>query len=247
VPATSAASALSGKVAGVKISSPGGSPGGNVDLLLRGDNNLNVGSSPLILVDGVILTGSLSDINVDDVESMEVVKGAAASSLYGSRAGNGVIAITTKRGSRIGVNSTTVTIRNEVGFQNLQHYVDLSKSHAYTLANDWQNYVGKYTKYQGVTYPANYPGGFYPGLSGSRSLDADHYLDNPFAVNIDQQKEFFNTGKNYTNYVGIATRTPKTNLYASFENNSQEGIIQHTNGYKRQNFRLNMDNNITHG
>lgn len=245
VPATSAAGALSGKVAGVKLSSPSGSPGGNLDLLLRGDNNLNVGSGPLILVDGVILTGSLSDINVDDVESIEVVKGAAASSLYGSRAGNGVISITTKRGNRLSVGATTITLRNEVGFQNLQHYINLSESHAYTLASDWQSYMGKFTKYQGVNYPADYPGGFYPGLSGSRTLDADHYMDNPFAVNIDQQKEFFNTGMNYTNYVGIATRSNKTNLYASFENNSQEGIIQYTNGYKRQNFRLNMDNNIT--
>ena len=104
VTATSMSSALSGKVAGVKTSSPSGGPGGGLDILLRGDNNLNnVGSGPLILIDGVILTGGLSDINADDVESMEVVKGAAASALYGSRAGNGVIAITTKRGSNMAI------------------------------------------------------------------------------------------------------------------------------------------------
>ncbi|HLG39249.1 MAG TPA: SusC/RagA family TonB-linked outer membrane protein [Chitinophagaceae bacterium] len=243
VPATSAASALSGKVAGVRINSQGGSPGGSIDVLLRGDNNLNVGSGPLILVDGVILNGSLTDINVDDVESMEVVKGAAAASLYGSRAGNGVIAIITKSGNKINIGTTAVTIRNEVGFQNLQKYIDLSESHAYTLASDWQS-QSQYTKFQGVTYPANYPGGFYPGLAGSRSIDADHYMDNLFAVNIDQQKEFFNTGTNYTNFVGIQTRSTLTNMYASFENNSQEGIIQYTNGYKRQNFRLNIDHQV---
>ncbi len=244
VPATSAAGALSGKVAGVRVNSTGGSPGGSIDVLLRGDNNLNVGSNPMVLVDGVILQGSLTDINVDDVESIEVVKGAAAASLYGSRAGNGVIAVTTKRGNKTAVGTTAVTIRNEIGFQSLQSYIDLSESHAYTLASDWQSYAGKYTKYQGVTYPANYPGGFYPGLSGSRVLDADHFMDYPFALNIDQQKEFFNTGANYTNFVGIQTRSRLTNLYASFENNSQEGIIQFTNGYKRQNFRLNVDHQV---
>lgn len=244
VPSTSAAGALTGKVAGVRLNSTNGTPGNGFDILLRGDNNLNVGSNPMILVDGVILDGSLSDINVDDVESIEVVKGAAASALYGSRAGNGVIAVTTKRGNKQEIGSTRVTIRNEVGFQNLQHYIDLAESHPYTLASDWQNYVGQYTKFEGVTYPANYQGGFAPGISGSRQIDADHFMDNPFAVNFDQQKEFFNTGMNYTNYVGISTRSKLTNMYASFENNSQEGIIQFTDGYKRQNFRLNIDHQV---
>lgn len=244
VPATSAASALSGKVAGVRVNSTGGQPGSGIDILLRGDNNLNVGASPLILVDGVILSGSLTDINVDDIESMEIVKGAAASSLYGSRAGNGVIAITTKRGSRQEVNSSRVTIRNEIGFQNLQRYLKLATHHPYTLAADWENFQGQYTKYNDVTYPAEYAGGFSPDIAGSRGIDADHYMDNPFGLAIDQQKEFFNTGVNYTNYIGVSTRSRLTNMYASFENNSQGGIIQFTDGYKRQNFRLNIDHQL---
>ena len=97
VPATSASTALAGKVAGVRVKQGGGQPATGIEILLRADNNLNVSASPLVLVDGVILTGTLADINAEDVESIEVVKGAAASSLYGSRAGNGVIAITTKR------------------------------------------------------------------------------------------------------------------------------------------------------
>src|SRR6187401_3190688 len=84
VPAFSVSSALTGKVAGLRSSSVGGNPGQQMDLLLRGDNVLNVSASPLILMDGIIMQGSLSDINVDDVESIEVVKGAAASALYGS-------------------------------------------------------------------------------------------------------------------------------------------------------------------
>lgn len=244
VPATSAAGALSGKVAGVRVNSTGGTPGGGFDILLRGDNNLNIGSGPLILVDGVILSGSLTDINVDDIESMEVVKGASASSLYGSRAGNGVIAITTKRGSRQGVGTSSITVRNEIGFQNLQSYIDLSESHPFVLASDWETVKGQYTKYQGVTYPSDYKGGFNPDIVGARAIDADHYMDNPFGLTIDQQREFFNTGVNYTNYVGVSTRSALTNIYASFENNAQRGIIQNTNGYKRQNFRLNVDHQL---
>lgn len=244
VPATSAAGALAGKVAGTRVQSTGGSPGGGIDVLLRGDNNLNVGSGPMILLDGVILNGNLTDINVDDIESIEVVKGAAAAALYGSRAGNGVIAVTSKRGRNAVIGSSSVTIRNEVGFQSIGHLVDLSESHPFNLATDWQSYAGQYTKYAGVTYPANYVGGYAPGLSGSRSLKTDHYMDNPFGLNKNQQEEFFNTGVNYTNFVAIQTRSALTNLYASFENNSQEGIIQYTSGYKRQNFRLNVDHQV---
>jgi len=244
VPAVSTASALAGKVAGVRLNQPSGQPGSGIDILLRGDNNLNVGANPLILLDGVILNGSLADINVDDVESIEVVKGAAAAALYGSRAGNGVIAILTKRGNRQAEGTTKVTLRNEVGFQSIEHYIKLANSHPYQLASDWQTYQGQYTKFAGVNYPANYTGGFDPGLSGSRIIDADHFMDNPFGVYHDQQKDFFQTGLSYTNHIGISTRTRNTNLYVAFENNSQGGIIQYTEGYNRQNFRVNMDHQI---
>jgi TonB-linked SusC/RagA family outer membrane protein len=246
VPATSLSSALTGKVAGLKASSYGGQPGESLDILLRGDNNLNnVSSSPLILLDGVIMSGSLADINADDVESIEVVKGAAASALYGSRAGNGVISVITKRGKGLALNKPTITVRNELGFQNLSHYLDVAQSHPYALASDWETAKGKYTKYAGVTYPADYMGaGYSTGISGNRPIDADHYMDNPYGVNRNQQAEFFQTGKNYTNFVSVANRTEKNNVYLSFENNAQQGVVALTDGYKRQNFRINLDQQI---
>ena len=243
VPAVSAAGALVGKVAGARVSMGSGSPGAGVDILLRGDNNLGIGSSPLILVDGVILDGSLADINVDDIEAMEVVRGAAASALYGSRAANGVIAIVSKRGNKLDIGSSKVTVRNEVGFQQIANYIDLAENHAFELASDYATQKA-YTKYAGVTYPANYAGGYNPGIVGSRKIAADHYLDNPFGVTRDLQKEFFGTGTNMTNYVAVSSRYAKTNMFASFENNKQTGIVQNTNGYARQNFRLNLDHQI---
>lgn len=246
VPAQSMVSALSGKVAGIKSSSPSGQPGGGTDLQLRADNNLNnVSAKPLILIDGVILTGSLSDINADDVESMEVVKGAAASALYGSRAGNGVIAITTKRGSRLKLNTNQITIRNEVGFQKLAKQLPLATHHPYKLASDWEQYKGQYTKFDGVIYPQGYTGGGYnPGISGNRAIDADHYVDNDYGVNNNQQDEFYKTGVSYTNFAAVSSRSEKTNIYTSFENSAQGGIVEFTGGYKRQNFRFNLDQQI---
>lgn len=246
VPASSAANALAGKVAGLKTSAVNGNPGQGADLLLRGDNNLSTSSQPLILVDGIILSGSLADINIDDVESMEVVKGAAASALYGSRAGNGVISVITKRGKGIATNKPVITVRNEIGIQSLQHYLETSQGHYYALANDWESAKGKYTKYAGVTYPANYLGaGYSPGIAGSRAIDADGYMDNPYGVYRNQQAEFFRTGMNMVNFLSVANRTEKNNIYLSFENNKQEGVVKLTDGYSRQNFRFNIDQTIT--
>lgn len=245
VPPSSLSSALSGKVAGLKASSSGGAPGASIDIVLRGDNNLNGSSSPLIVVDGAIMSGSLADLNADDVESMEVVKGAAASALYGSRAGNGVIAITTKRGKGLAINQTAVNIRNEYGVQQLAKNLAVAESHPYALASDWEQYKGQFTKYDGVTYPAGYKdAGFDPRISGNRKLAADHYMDNPYGVTRNQQDDFFINGTNYTNFVSVSSRSEKSNVYASFENNAQTGVVALTDGYKRQNFRLNYDQNV---
>ncbi|MEI9910057.1 MAG: SusC/RagA family TonB-linked outer membrane protein [Bacteroidota bacterium] len=246
VPATSASSALAGKVAGLKTSSVNGNPGQGADLLLRGDNNLSTSSAPLILVDGIILTGSLADINIDDVESIEVVKGAAAAALYGSRAGNGVISVITKRGKGIAANKPVITVRNEIGMQQLPSYLETANAHVYSLATDWETAKGKYTKYAGVTYPSNYIGaGYNPGISGSRSLDPDGYMDNPYGVYRNQQADFFTTGLNLVNFISVANRSEKNNVYLSFENNKQDGVLKLTDGYQRQNFRLNIDQTVT--
>lgn len=245
VPAMSLASALTGKVAGLRTSSVGGAPGQQVDLLLRGDNVLNVSASPLILLDGIIMSGSLADLNVDDVESMEVIKGAAASALYGSRAGNGVIAITTKRGKSGAASKPQVTIRNEVGFQSLQHYLETSKSHMYAMASDWEQFKGQFTKYAGVTFPAGYTGGQNPAITGSRSIDADGYMDNPYGVYRFDPAKVFQVGNSMTNYVGVSNKSDKNNIFLSFENNVQQGVVQYRDGYARQNFRFNIDQEIT--
>ena len=97
VPASSASGALMGKVAGVSITNLG-RPGSGSTIILRGAANFYGTQEPLIIMDGVFVEGGLDDINVDDIASFEIVKGAAASALYGSRAGNGVIVISTKRG-----------------------------------------------------------------------------------------------------------------------------------------------------
>ncbi len=245
VPAFSVSSALTGKVAGLRSSSVGGNPGQQMDLLLRGDNVLNVSASPLILMDGIIMQGSLSDINVDDVESIEVVKGAAASALYGSRAGNGVISITTKRGKSGIANKPQITFRSEIGFQDLQHYLETANSHMYKLATDWQSET-RYTKYAGVTYPASYTGGYFKlgSISGSRAIDVDGYMDNPYGAYKFDPADVFKTGVSRTTYIGVSNKSDRNNIFLSFEDNDQQGVVEYRDGYSRQNFRFNIDQQI---
>ena len=244
VPQSSISSSLQGKLAGVTVTSGSGTPGSGSSITLRGATSLTGNQAPMILVDGMIMQGSLSDINVDDVESIEVVKGAAASALYGSKAGNGVVVVTSKRGARLKSNTTKITIRNEVGIQKVENTIDMAKHHPYLLADDWQA-VDTYTKYASVTYPDNYVTGYNSEIEGNRILLPTRMMTQPYRVNNDIQKEMFDNGINYTNFVNVASKLDRTNIYMSFENHNSEGVLKETGGYERQSFRLNVDHAIT--
>ena len=222
VPALSAAGALQGKIAGVTVVNSNGNPGESPAIRLRGATSLTGSLAPLYIVDGVIMTGDLSDINVDDIESIEVVKGAAGSSLYGSRAGNGVISITTKRGKNLGEGQTLIVTRNEIGFSTLAGEVPRAEHHPYKLAEDWSS-QSLYTKYDGVEYPSNYIGGTNPEINGNRTFSDDHYADNPFAFTKNHQKDLFESGLFYTNYISLANNGKKTNFLASFRLLNKKG------------------------
>jgi TonB-linked SusC/RagA family outer membrane protein len=241
VPAGSAASALQGKVAGISVTNLG-RPGQGATILLRGAANFYGSQAPLVIMDGIFVEGGLADINVDDIASFEIVKGASASSLYGSRAGNGVIVITSKRGSS---EKTQITVRSEIGFSEIQNFVKTNQSHGYELASDFDQYVGQYTKYEGVTYGPNYQSVYAASgdnaVLGSRIESPDGYSDNPYGVYNDFQKEFFKKGENKTNYASISSGTDKSRVFFSSENTDAQGVLAETDGYSRNSVRLNAD------
>lgn len=117
------AQALSGAVAGLKVIQSSGSPGATPTIILRGGTNLDGTGSPLVVVDGQ-LRDSMSDINPEDIESMDVLKDAGATALYGARASNGVILITTKRG--------------KAGFREINFKAKLGLSYARTPYEFWK-------------------------------------------------------------------------------------------------------------
>ena len=105
-PTSSVASALEGSVTGVQVNSTVGAPGEDPQIRIRGVGTVNGSSSPLYILDGVPYSGSISDLNPQDIESMSVLKDAASAALYGNRASNGVILITTKKGKQGKMNIT---------------------------------------------------------------------------------------------------------------------------------------------
>ncbi len=237
-PAPSVVQSLEGKVAGVTVVQANGLPGSGAAIRLRGSTSLNGNQSPLIVMDGNILNTNLADINVEDVASVEVVKGAAASALYGSRAGNGVLVITTKRGLGDKIGQTRVNVRSEWGLQEIPHYIKQATHHPYQLADDWQDYPD-FTKYKGVTYDNK--GNV---LNGSRMVTDSGFADQPYTRIIDQQREFYKKGVYSNNYISVSGNQKKTNFLVSYERNKQSGIIFSTGGYTRNNLRINLDHHL---
>jgi len=259
-PGVSALGALEGKVAGARLLSGSGMPGGEPSIRLRSATSLTSPSAcggatcastdvpgPLLIVDGTITRHGLSDINSEDIERVEVVKGAAASSLYGSDAANGVVQIFTKRGERIPDGKLSVTVRNEYG-QSFR-----PKSIPTALASPYlTDTLGTYTDTKGNTVT----NGDYIDASGNLigplagpAEKADGIADIVYArfnrPVYDQQERLLTHGPFYTNYVSIGQRRGNTNFNVSFQNTKQDGVMILVNGYNRQNFRVNVDQALT--
>ena len=153
IPINDPVSLLQGRAAGVQIISNSGAPGGDVTFRIRGNSSLNSGNSPLYIIDGIpVESNSLSSINMNDqhginplgsistgdIESIEVLKDAASTSIYGSRAANGVVIITTKRGKE---GSTKIDLNVSTGISNLSHKLGVLNASQYRewIIDSYQN------------------------------------------------------------------------------------------------------------
>jgi TonB-linked SusC/RagA family outer membrane protein len=223
-PAVSPIGSLNGRIAGASVTAVSGSPGSAPTIRLRGATSLTGSQEPLIIVDGTIARISLADINAEDIERIEVIKGAAASSLYGSDAANGVVQIFTKRGANVAEGQTQVTARNEWGQSDLRRTLPNNLSHNFRLT------------------PA---GEFVRDANGNRVPEADGISDNPYPQTFDQLGQVFQPGQFLTNYVSVGQRRGASNFNASFQNTQDWGVVTGLRGFNRQNFRINLDMALT--
>ena len=231
---------ISGKIAGVQVTGTSGSVGASSRIVLRGNSSITGNNEPLYVVDGVPISNSsfgnagsgggvdlpngAADINPDDIESITVLKGPNAAALYGLRASNGVIVITTKRGNpnkKFGISiNTNVTFSNPL------------------LLPDYQNSYGQGGDTSFFQYVNGASGGIGDGVDESwgPALDAglefvqwDSQLTNngnptPWVSSPDNVKDFLNTGINISNNVSITSG----GFRLSIGNSEQEGMVPFT-------------------
>ncbi|AKD54362.1 SusC/RagA family TonB-linked outer membrane protein [Spirosoma radiotolerans] len=235
---TNLVNALQGKVAGVTISSTGGAPGQGARILIRGINSIDAtrDNQPLFVIDGVLLDNSTStgttnsgadgrgmtnraaDINPDDVETINILKGGAATALYGLRGANGVVVITTKSGK---AGALRANYSGTYGFENVNKYPEVQDK--YTIG--WQ---GQYD-------PHSFWPSFGPTVADAIKIDPTHP-----AKLYNQFKDAYNTGKQFQNNLSFSGGTDKINFLSSISHLTQDGIIPFTN-YGKLSVRLNTN------
>lgn len=243
VPAASAEGLLQGKVAGVKVQSNSGKPGDDSDIMLRGPTTITGSQAPLMIVDGVITDNTMADIDALDVESVEIVKGAAAASLYGSRAQNGVINIRTRRGSGLRVDQSRITVRNEYGQSDIAGSIELTSNHPYRM-----DASGNFLDNDGNIIDFNDPDTGTPSLddgTGNVGSADNSFQQFPYpGTTYNQVERFFDPGNTYSNYIATEGRTGTTNYRASFSNSREQGVVDGNDGFDRRTFRLNLDHQV---
>jgi len=223
IPTSSVAEMLRGQAAGVVVTQNSARPGGGSDILIRGKRSLTGGNSPLFIVDGVPVS-NIDDFNSQDIQSVEVLKDASSQSIYGARASNGVILITTKRGNN---NKTSVDFAAYVGSQQLK------RNFEFYNGDEWVQLKREANR----SYPdgvylddASLFGNMYPNLVDKKYTNWEELMIKPA---IQQKYD-----------LSIRSGGPSTRISASLGYFDQQGMIQPAD-YQRYNFRFNVDHNFS--
>ncbi|MGV3709933.1 MAG: SusC/RagA family TonB-linked outer membrane protein [Gemmatimonas sp.] len=240
----SAANMLTGKVAGMTLTRTSGAPGAGVNIVLRtpiGGIDQNGGASgngtpagPLFIVDGVFLNQTqqvtTQDIEALDIANIEVIKGAAAASLYGARAAAGVIAITTNRGKNLALGTTQFSFRSEYGFD---QFNDLPKKNTHHQFR--QDAQGNWLNAQNQIVPRS-----------QRATNEFGIMDQPYTSplydNIDQ---IFRPGRYNTQTATVQYNSAPANYNVQYSRTVNPGTVKYNEGIKRQSVRVNVDARVT--
>lgn len=248
VPATTAAEALQGRASGVVVSTSNWSPGAAPSILIRGKRSINASNDPLFVVDGIPVTGGMGEISPADIESMEVLKDASATAIYGSRGANGVILITTKQGKE---GRTHVDYNGYVGIQTIQNKLEMMNGAEYAeyTREAYRNSVGtsKYMsdvpdKEQDMLLPM-FKQDPYVLESVMMGYDENGNYDPSKVRSFDWFDYVTRTGIITDHQVNVRGGGAKTNFMASATYNKNEGIMRDQD-YERFSIRLNISHKI---
>lgn len=253
VASASVAEQLAGKMSGVVINQSNGQPGASTQIVIRGTGTLTAGTNPLIVVDGLPLSegSSLSAINPDDIATVNVLKDAASAAIYGSRAANGVILVTTKQGE---INTeTTISLDSYTGIQQQSSEMDYVDAYQFSQfiseARNW-GYVSKDPLNRSASDPNSVRvtktiNG--QGIDG-RELSLDFlqpYLDDqPGLVNTDWMDVAFRTAEIRSYNLSASGGNEKTKFYTSLGYFNQEGVVVGSD-LERYSANINLQSQLT--
>ena len=264
VPGSNPLSQIQGKVPGANIVSASGRPGAAPAVILRGPQSINAagrGQDPLYIIDGVISQGGLQDVNPQDIESIEVVKGAAASSLYGSRAGNGVIQITTRSGRNSG-EGVRFRTNLEYGTSDIENEYQYPKTHMMTMNQDYTRFCviesgqpdcSRTVDIEAEALRINEQGGDFAlppklflndngiGIVIGQATARGLYQSSVYPNTYNPIRSFLTSGETYNVTMDATGRIGRTNFFASGNQFRQQGAVRFLEGYRRNSLRLNVD------
>lgn len=223
-PAPNVSNLLQGRVTGLRVTQPSGQPGrDNASLEIRGLGSFGASSAPLVLVDGVI--GSLSNLSPDDIENVTVLKDASSTAIYGARAANGVVLVTTKRGKK---GQTSISYKIDVGTQAATRLPDFIYNSAeymemYNQARARSGGAAVYTQSQIDAY--------------RNATDRDQY------PNFNQLDYYFKNATSINHHLGLSGGSDKTSYNLSLSALDQDGILP-SHKLKRYNMLLNLNTQV---
>ncbi len=219
-PVASFDQALGGRVAGVNVTSGEGMPGGTMNIVIRGNNSLTQENSPLFVIDGFPVedTSASSTLNPSDIESIDFLKDASATAIYGARGANGVVIVTTKKGK---VGRAQLTYDGSFGVQHITRTIPMMNAY-------------EFVKLQNEMYPTVVAGSYLMNYEGKQWTLEDYR-------NIDQynwQDEIFQTAWQQSHTLRLTGGTEGVRYNASLSYYDQDGTLLET-GYKRMQGRMN--------
>lgn len=229
IPTTNVAEMIRGQAAGVQVTLGSARPGGTSNILIRGQKSISGGNDPLIVLDGFPID-NINDINPDDIASIEILKDASSQAIYGARAANGVILVTTKRGKegkmQVGVHTYYTTQRLTKNFEMFS--------------------PEEFAQYRREAVRANNPGGieYSPDeVNFGGSAAAAEYINYKAGNFADWEKIMMRTALTNSNTLNISGGNEQTRIFSSLNYYTQTGLLPNSD-YKRGAFRLNLNRKI---
>lgn len=239
IPVTNAAQAITGKLAGVNVVTQSGAPGAGVNVTIRGGTSITQSTKPLYIVDGFQMEDGLRNVDINDIESIDVMKDASATAIYGARGSNGVILITTKSAKS---GQTKVAYNGYASFERLSNKIDVMSP------RDYVDYQYEYLMLRGMPmsqFTKNFGGGDYQ--DPAFFTGAAQYINDTYSQTkpIDWQDVVFDGSALLQNHnVSVSGGTNKTGFILTYNNTGQDGIID-KHGFGKNNVRAKLHHTIS--